>query len=158
MSTAALSLMHSSFNFEHYYLLLSQTLNDLEQRFERSRAELHHIFDQLVEAGLMEPQLEPNTIIFQEQATRRYRYHPLTRPTPASSSSRIPFLHPSLNVEMQHPSRPLDGSLSSCQLNDELGTKGNPIYVSEYKGILCEGCNDMMEQQFPRCIPHERAD
>ena len=43
---------------EQLYLFLSKSLNDLERLVERHRAEQYLIFDRLIEAGFMEPQIK----------------------------------------------------------------------------------------------------
>ena len=69
-----------------HYLFLSQSLNDLERQVERHHAEQHFTFDQLTEAGLLSPQIEPHIRNFRQQETRRYRYHPYTGSTHPSFS------------------------------------------------------------------------
>lgn len=114
--------------------------------------EQHLIFDRLIYEGLMEPRMEahvePHIANYRPQKTRRYRYHPYTEPTPASTSKRtpIPFENhdPPSGNRIPHRRRPLDGSspLPYQRMGDELGTKENPIYVSEYSEIRCGGCNE----------------
>jgi hypothetical protein len=43
-----------------HYIFLSQSLTNLEQQVERHQAEQHFIFNQIIEAGVLEPQLEPH--------------------------------------------------------------------------------------------------
>ena len=44
---------------ERHYLYLSQSLNDLQLQIDRHHAERNFIYDRLLEAGLVEPQVEP---------------------------------------------------------------------------------------------------
>ena len=48
------SLTQSSSALDRQYLLLSQSLTELEQRFEQHRTELYLFLNQIVEAGLLE--------------------------------------------------------------------------------------------------------
>ena len=129
---------------EQHYLFLSRSLNDLERLVERHRAEQYLIFDQLIEAGFMEPQVEqrqemqqyhhtarPNSPGFnrridqrQEQETQRYRFHlPMSTSFPGPSDSH-------------HHGRSLNAATA------ELGTRENPIYVPDDDGGQCEVCNE----------------
>jgi len=110
--TFALSPLHFLSDFELHNLFLSQSLYDLEQQLERHQVELYFIFNRLTETGLMEPQLEPSTVTFQQQKTRRYRYHPY--------------------IERWHCGHSPIRSLPSLLTNEKLGTKG----------IRCRGCSE----------------
>ena len=127
---AATSLLLSPSEFERYYLLLSQSLNDLERQLEQHRLEQYLIFDRLTDAGLM----KPHSGSVRQQKTRRYRYHPYTGPAYVSSSRLNPSPfdnhYPPFNIEVQYRGRSRNHSQSFC--NGELGTKENPIYVSEW--------------------------
>jgi hypothetical protein len=80
---------------ERHYLFLSQSLNDLERQIDRHRTEQHFIFDQLIQAGLVEPRTEPHAMDSRRQKTRYHHYHPYSRtssptsdiPGPSNSSS-----------------------------------------------------------------------
>jgi hypothetical protein len=131
-AAAASSLMLPPSQFtglvsERLYNFLSESLNNLERQVERHREEQYFILDQLIKDGLIEPQLEPSTRNIQRQTTRRYRYHPYH----TSSTQR----------HVEHRRQSLNDSPSSNQTNDEeLGKKGNPIYVFDDNEIRCEGC------------------
>lgn len=129
---------------ERNYLLLSQSLNDLERQAERHQIEQYLIFDRLIEAGLMEPRIESHPTTFRRQKTRRQ--HPYTRPMYDTSSIQTHSpLYNHDNSEIQRRRRPFKGVLSSghpTESGKELGTKENPIYVSEYE-FRCEGCNEV---------------
>jgi hypothetical protein len=147
------SLMHPSPDLarlmgERHYLCISQSLNDLEHLVERLRAEQYFIYDQLLDAGLVEPRIEPTN---QQQTTRRYRYHPYNRSMTPSSSRRTPSESShNMGVEIQSHRQSLNDDPShmdsssrlptNCKSNvqsnrrwrrtdEELGTRENPIYV-----------------------------
>jgi hypothetical protein len=142
MSTSATSasppmLSHSDFAqsmSERQYLFISQSLNDLERQVERHRTEQYLIFDRLIEAGLMEPRIEPHITKFRQQKTRQYRFHPYagTMSTPLTSND-TPI------TEIRRHRQSLN---CSPPTTDELGTKGNPIYVSDDDDLKCDGCNE----------------
>jgi hypothetical protein len=127
---------------QRHYLFLSQSLNDLRDQVDRHQTERTFIYDRLLEAGLVEPRIEPSTPIADSivtngraesittngrQMTRRYHYHPYTRPTPHSSFDRR-------RQSLNHTT------------HAELGTKENPIYVRGYDddddAVRCEGCGE----------------
>jgi hypothetical protein len=121
-ATAASSLTLHSSDFaclmsKWHYLFLSQSLNDLQHHVNRHQTEWTFIYDHLLEAGLVEPRIEPSTLIADlittnewrnsivtngraesittngQQMTRQYCYHPYTKPTLHSSFDR--HRHPS---------------------------------------------------------------
>lgn len=125
-----------------HYIFLSQSLTDLEQQVERHQAEQHFIFDRIIEAGVLEPQLEPHIRNFRRQKTRRYRYHPDTVPEYPSSSRRTPSpivsYDSNIDIDIQvHPDH-----RRRSHNEEELGTKGNPIYISDENEVQCGGCGD----------------
>lgn len=102
---------------EQHYLFLSRSLNDLERLVERHRAEYYLIFDRLIDAGFMEPQI-------QRQTTRRH-YHTTS-------------IHP--DQQLEHPNSS-NGHHRRRSLNvaiAELGTRENPIYVMDDEDVLCK--------------------
>jgi hypothetical protein len=89
------SLTQSSSALDRQYLLLSQSLTELEQRFEQHRTELYLFLNQIVEAGLLESLTRNSNM--QRQETRRYRFHPYGRsPSPPHT--------PSINNYINSPS------------------------------------------------------
>jgi hypothetical protein len=54
---------------QRHYLFLSQSLNDLRDQVDRHQAERTFIYDRLLEAGLVEPRIEPSTPIADSIAT-----------------------------------------------------------------------------------------
>ena len=132
------------FMSEQHYLFLSQSLNDLEHQVKRHRAEQQFISDQLLKAGLVEPQIKPHARTFHQQMTRRHRFHPYNHPVSPSPSRRTPSslasFEPTLDVEIQpHRHFLKDPPPSRETPDEELGTKGNPIYVLDDDEIECDG-------------------
>jgi hypothetical protein len=119
-------------------------LDQLEAQVEQHRAEQHIIFDRLIKAGLLEPQIEPYITLFRQQRTRRYRYHPYAEPMSTSSSRRTPSPIICSNSDadivtphhkQSHPPSPSPGTADK-------GSRENPIYVFDDNELRCEGCWD----------------
>jgi hypothetical protein len=126
-----------------HYLFVSQSLNQLEDQVEQHRAEQHFIFDRLIAAGLLEPQIEPYIHAFRQQRMQRYYSHSDARPISTRTPSPIVSSNSSSDIVTPHHRRSLNGSLSSYHTTDEeLGSRGNPIYVFDDHEIRCEGCWD----------------
>lgn len=140
-----LSPSYSNYSLnEQHYLFLSRSLNDLERLVERHRAEQYLIFDRLIKAGFMEPQIE-------RQEMRRY--HHLARPISSGSDHRIEQrqeqetqryrFHSPMSTSFPDPSNnryQYGRSLSTATA--EPGTKENPIYVLDDDDVQCEVCNE----------------
>lgn len=130
------SLSGYSLNEQHY-LFLSRSLNDLEHLVERHRTEQYHIFDRLIDAGFMEPRIEPR------QETRRYPSHHVVHPHSSASAFLQPCSSsPRSEQQQEHPD-PADGYYRRRSLNTaiaELGTRENPIYIPDDDEVRCD-CN-----------------
>ena len=130
---------------ERYYVFLSQSLHDLERQVERYRAEQRVIFDQLLDAGLVEPRTGTPVGNLERQMTRRYPNHPYARRRSLSSSRRtpssLPIHNPSRDVETHTHRRSVNSPILYCQSSDGvLGTRTNPIYVLDDNEIRCGEC------------------
>ena len=126
------SLSDYSLNEQHY-LFLSRSLTDLERLVEQHRAEQYLIFDRLIDAGFMEPQIE------QRQETRRHLAHQFVSPNSSTSGPRIEQHRFYSGTEEREESANRRRQSRNAAIA-ELGTKDNPIYVLDDDEVRCN-CN-----------------
>ena len=176
-TTAITSLTLHPSDFAHlmskrHYLFISQSLNDLQHQIDRHHAEQNFIYDRLLEAGLVEPRVEPRirSPMTDSAATNGQGHSIVTNVQAASmdmngrAESMItngrqktrryryhPYAEHRSHSSFRRTSSPLPTSNIEIQhrrqsLNPatdaRLGTKENPIHVRDVDEARCEGCGE----------------
>lgn len=122
------------------YLFLTHSMDHLEHALERHRVEQLVLFERLVNSRIFEPRVEPLIRDFR-QRTRRYHILPYNHPSSLiPTSSSLNSSPTSLNIGFQHRRRSVNSLQSYSMEVEEVGTRGNPIYV--LGDDECEGCHE----------------
>jgi hypothetical protein len=157
---------------ERHYLFLSQSLNDLQHQIDRHHAERNFIYDRLLEAGLVEPRVEPHTRspMTDSIATNGRGHSVVTNRqaelidtngraesmiTNGRQKTRRYRYHPYTEHRSRSSFRRIPSPLSNTEIqhrrqslnpiidaDSELGTKENPIHVRDDDVVRCEGCGE----------------
>ena len=155
---------------ERHYLFLSQSLNDLQHQIDRHHAERNFIYDQLLEAGLVEPRVEPcirspmtdsaatngqghSIVINGQAASMDTNGRAESMITNGRQKTRRYRYHPYAERRSHSSFRQTSSPPPNIEIQHRrqslnpatdarLGTKENPIHVRDVDEARCEGCGE----------------